>query len=81
MIYKREIFTVGHSTHPIEYFVEILESQEINCLVDVRSSPASKYNPQFNQKPLQNILKQNGIKYMHFKEVRRAILWSVIGSL
>lgn len=68
MIDKREIFTIGHSTHPIEYFIELLQSQEINCLIDVRSMPASKYNPQYNQEPLYNILKRNNIIYMHFKD-------------
>jgi uncharacterized protein (DUF488 family) len=65
---KREIFTVGHSNHTIDYFYELLESQQINCLVDVRSMPASKYSPQFNQEPLKNFLKSKGVVYMHFKD-------------
>ena len=48
---KREIFTVGHSNHTIDYFLELLQAQNIDCLIDVRSMPASKYNPQFNQVP------------------------------
>ena len=68
MDYKREVFTVGHSNHPIEYFLELLESQGINSLIDVRSMPASSYNPQFNKEPLENFLKRHGITYMHFGE-------------
>ncbi len=65
---KREIYTIGHSNHPIEYFLELLHSQEINCIIDVRSVPASSYNPQFNKATLDNFLKRNGIMYLHFGE-------------
>lgn len=65
---KREVYTVGHSNHSIEYFLELLHSQGINCLIDVRSLPASSYNPQFNKEVLENILKRNGIIYLHFGE-------------
>ena len=68
MDYKREVYTVGHSNHQIEYFLELLQSQKINTLIDVRSMPASSYNPQFNKDPLENFLKQYGITYMHFGE-------------
>ena len=66
MDYKREVYTVGHSNHSIEYFLELLQSQEISCLIDVRSVPVSNYNPQFNRAPLENFLKRHGIVYMHF---------------
>lgn len=62
------IYTVGHSTHKIDYFLELLQSQAVNCLVDVRSIAASAYNPQFNKEPLSNFLKRNGVIYMHFAE-------------
>jgi len=65
---NKTIYTIGHSNHDIDFFLELLQSQEINCVVDVRSIPASKYNPQFNQKPLSAFLKNNGITYMHFGE-------------
>lgn len=67
MTEKKEIFTLGHSNHTIDYFLELLQSQHIDCLIDVRSMPASRYNPQFNQEPLKNFLSINGITYMHFK--------------
>lgn len=66
--YNREVYTVGHSNHPIEYFLELLQSQDINCLIDVRSMPASSYSPQFNKESFENFLKQYGITYMYFGE-------------
>jgi len=65
---KPIIYTVGHSTHKIEYFLELLRAYSINVLIDVRSIAASSYNPQFNKEPLLNFLKNNGIKYLHFAE-------------
>ena len=62
----REIFTIGHSTHSSEYFLELLQAHNIDTVIDVRSTPASSYNPQFNKDTLQSFLKQNYIKYMHF---------------
>lgn len=62
------IYTVGHSTHQLEYFLELLKKYGITCLIDVRSVPASSYNPQYNQEPLKNFLKSNGIIYLHFAE-------------
>jgi uncharacterized protein (DUF488 family) len=63
---KNTIFTVGHSTHSLPYFLELLQSQAVSCIVDVRSVAASAYNPQFNKETLTNFLKKNGIVYMHF---------------
>jgi uncharacterized protein (DUF488 family) len=62
------IYTIGHSTHPINYFLSLLQEYHVNCLVDVRSVAASRYNPQYNKEPLSNFLKNNGIIYMHFPE-------------
>jgi uncharacterized protein (DUF488 family) len=62
----KSVCTIGHSTHELEYFLELLLKQQINCLIDVRSMPASKYNPQYNKDYLQNFLKNSGIRYMHF---------------
>jgi len=63
---KRYIFTIGHSSHPIEYFLELLKTHGIDTVIDVRSVPASNYNPQFNKQNLLSYLKQNYINYMHF---------------
>jgi uncharacterized protein (DUF488 family) len=67
-MFEREIFTIGHSNHSIEYFLELLEFQEINCVIDVRSVPASNRNPQFNKQPLEIFLKRHRINYLHFGE-------------
>lgn len=62
---NKRIFTVGHSTHTLENFMALLQSQLINCVVDVRSVAASKFNPQFNKDEISCFLKENGIVYMH----------------
>jgi uncharacterized protein (DUF488 family) len=62
---KSIIYTVGHSTHEISYFLELLKEYSVNCLVDVRSVAASRYNPQYNQKALVKSLQDNGIQYIH----------------
>lgn len=65
---KPIIYTVGHSTHPLDYFLELLKEYSISCLVDVRSVAASSYNPQYNKEALSNFLKNNKISYLHFSE-------------
>ena len=65
---KPVIYTVGHSTHQLDFFLELLKKYSINCLIDVRSVAASSYNPQYNKEPLSNFLKKNGITYLHFAE-------------
>jgi len=62
------LYTIGHSTHPAEYFAELLQAYGVNCVVDVRSIAASRYNPQYNQKRLADFLKLYGITYIHFAE-------------
>ena len=62
------IYTVGHSTHPVEVFLDLLKTCSVNCLIDVRSVAASSYNPQYNKESLSSFLKANGITYLHFAE-------------
>jgi uncharacterized protein (DUF488 family) len=62
------IYSIGHSTHPISYFLELLHAYGVNCVVDVRSLPASRFNPQYNKKALARTLEENGIVYHHFGE-------------
>ena len=61
-----QIYTIGHSTQSIENFINLLNLHSINCLIDVRSSPYSQYNPQFNRESLAAELDWNGILYAHF---------------
>jgi uncharacterized protein (DUF488 family) len=60
------IFTIGHSTHTLDFFLELLQTQSINCVIDVRSVAASGFNPHFNKVPLANFLKKNEVIYLHF---------------
>jgi len=58
------VFTVGHSTHTLEVFVALLSRHGVTALVDVRSTPYSRANPQFNRETLERRLKVHGIKYV-----------------
>ena len=62
---KPILYTLGHSTHPIEYFISLLIDYNIDCVVDVRSVAASRFNPQFNKKSLSRSLEAQGIMYWH----------------
>jgi len=59
------IFTIGHSTHPIDEFVGILQAYGIRRLADVRIMPRSRHNPQFNQETLARSLQTADIAYRH----------------
>jgi len=64
MMSNGAMFTVGHSTHTVDRFVSLLKRHDISVLADVRSSPFSRFNPQFNRDSLKKSLKENGIKYV-----------------
>ena len=59
------VCTIGHSTHPLEEFVRMLKANEVTHLLDVRTMPRSRQNPQFNKETLPGALKAVGIKYTH----------------
>lgn len=58
------VYTVGHSTHSIEKFIELLKGAHIDAVSDVRSRPFSRMNPQFNRENLKTSLSAEGIKYV-----------------
>ena len=58
------VLTVGHSNHPLEKFVSLLKQHDVATLVDVRSAPYSRFNPQFNRKSLDAALHAHGIAYL-----------------
>lgn len=62
---KHIIYTIGHSNRSIEQFLELLEENGIELLVDVRTFPMSRYNPQFNKEALRTSLAHHGIAYTH----------------
>ncbi len=59
------ILTIGHSTRPIEEFVALLKLHGVTRLVDVRTVPRSRHNPQFNRETLPETLVRQGIAYIH----------------
>jgi uncharacterized protein (DUF488 family) len=58
------IYTIGHSTHSGDDFIGILKAHGINLVVDVRTIPKSRHNPQFNGDTLEKSLKTNGLGYV-----------------
>lgn len=64
-----KLYTIGHSTHSIGEFNDILNSYKIVCLVDIHTIPKSLYVPQFNAKFLESNLKRKGIKYVHLSKL------------
>ena len=61
----RSLWTIGHSTRPIEEFIELLQAHGIRLLVDVRTLPYSRRNPQFNTGALAESLVKAGLQYQH----------------
>jgi uncharacterized protein (DUF488 family) len=60
------LFTIGHSNHPLERFIDLLQRNRIAAVADVRSTPYSRHNPQYNREPLQESLRNAGILYLYF---------------
>ena len=59
------IFTIGHSTHPLGQFIDLLRVHEVTLVADVRTVPRSRHNPQFNRDTLPEALAAAGIGYRH----------------
>jgi uncharacterized protein (DUF488 family) len=64
-----QIFTIGHSNRPIEEFLRMLEAHGIQRVVDIRTIPRSRFNPQFNTDALRDSLSATGIDYVWMKEL------------
>jgi uncharacterized protein (DUF488 family) len=62
------LFTIGHSNHTFEHFTELLLTNGITAVADVRSTPHSSYNPQFNRDSRAESLKEAGIAYVFLGE-------------
>ena len=74
------LYTIGHSTHAIDEFLAMLRAYSIDALVDVRTVPGSRRNPQFAQDSLRASLAGAGIEYRHMASLgglRRAAADSV----
>lgn len=61
-----QLFTIGHSTRPLEEFIDMLQGHAITRLADIRTIPRSRHNPQFNIDTLPDALRDAGILYRHF---------------
>ena len=61
---KKPLYTIGHGNRKSEDFLALLKEFGIEYLIDVRSQPYSKFNPQYNQNDLKFFLERNGIKYV-----------------
>jgi len=62
-------WTIGHSTRPIDEFIGLLHAHQIGLLVDVRTVPRSRYNPQFNSDTLAQSLRDAELRYRHLPEL------------
>ncbi len=60
------IYTIGHSTHPLDQFIDLLKARGVALLADIRTIPKSRHNPQYNSDLLPDSLKEYGIEYRHF---------------
>lgn len=58
------LFSIGHSNHTEEKFLELLKQHEIGVLVDVRSQPYSRYSPHFNAGSLKALVESAGVRYL-----------------
>lgn len=60
-----EIFTIGHSNYSVEKLIDMLRYYKIDCVVDIRGTPYSKYNIQFNKDTIKNTLIKAGFIYIY----------------
>jgi uncharacterized protein (DUF488 family) len=63
------LWTLGHSTRQIDEFIGLLRAHQISYLVDVRTVPRSRYNPQFNTDTLAQSLPDTGLQYRHLPKL------------
>lgn len=63
------VFTVGHSTHPIEEFVELLKAHGVQRIIDIRTVPKSRHNPQFGIDQLPGSLAERGLGYHRIEDL------------
>ncbi len=60
-----KLYTIGHSNHSLEKFIQLLDDNDVMILVDVRTAPYSRYNPQFNKESLESALARRNIQYVY----------------
>ena len=60
-----DIYTIGHSNYPVEKLIDMLRHYKINCVIDIRGTPYSKYNIQFDKETIRYTLTKAGFIYMY----------------
>ncbi len=65
ILIMHQVFTIGHSTHRLSEFVSIVRSFGVNLVVDIRTIPRSRHNPQFNRETLPDDLAGERVGYLH----------------
>lgn len=60
-----DIYTIGHSNYPIEKLIKMLNEYKIQCVVDIRGTPYSKYNVQYNKETIAKTLRNHGFIYIY----------------
>src|SRR6202049_3579136 len=74
---KLIVMTIGHSTRPVKEFIRLLKAHQVKRLVDVRTVPRSRHNPQFNRSELSRALHSARLHYRYmpglggFRRARR----------
>jgi uncharacterized protein (DUF488 family) len=62
------VWTVGHSNHELDEFARLVSGERIECLIDVRSFPYSRYAPHFNRDQLEAAMTRRGMRYLFMGE-------------
>ncbi|MDU1314846.1 MAG: DUF488 domain-containing protein [Clostridium septicum] len=60
-----DVFTIGHSNYTVEKLIDMLKHYDINCVVDIRGTPYSKYNIQFDKENIKYTLNKEGFIYIY----------------
>ena len=60
-----EIFAIGHSNYPYDKLINMIKKYDINCVVDIRETPYSKYNIQYNKEAFNESLRNSGFIYIY----------------
>jgi uncharacterized protein (DUF488 family) len=66
---KKTIFTIGHSTRALEELIELLRAHGVRRVIDIRTIPRSRRNPQYNRETLGPALRSRKIGYVHLKDL------------
>jgi len=66
---ETRVLSVGHSTRPIEAFLDLLRAHGVRVLADIRTVPRSRHNPQFERTALEKTLPGAGIRYAHLPKL------------